>query len=542
MSTQQLTVPLSHLHASKHNPRKVKPARDAHRRLVALIRAHGLIHPLVVRPVEGKPKHYQVVAGDRRLAALKEIHRNDGDPRIPCVLRKVDQATADTLSLGENFAREPMHPLDEAEAFAKLATRDGKDAEAIGAEFGVGANYVRQRIKLSMLADSIKAAYRQNVIDTATAEAFCAVPEDRQLQVWKEVNGHPHHAQHVRNIIASSWIDATHALFDVSTLPASAVSQDLFAERVLVERSAFMDAQAQAVAKERTALIEDGWSDVVMGRREDVHDRLLSMEILPKQFDDATTKQLAKNDRERRSLEKAVRKIDDDDQANLEQLDARYEALDAELRKLEASAPVAFKEATKARGTVFLILDPEGQVHREYRVLRQKARTSGAGSRTHTNANGSDDAGDGADGAPTSEQLSDRQLAITFTHQALCVREALLSNALPRKRVLALALHEKVRSEALAIRHDANGTTLHATTGDDFKSGTRDRLVALRSKLDPFVKQHVLDDVPAYEAIAQLTEKQVDKLIELLTVELVTAHLARPTDLIVRLALSLIHI
>src|SRR3954466_3310974 len=175
---QQIAVPLSRLVPSRRNPRKVKPSREAHHRLVALIRSQGLLQPLVVRSLDGKPKRFEVVAGDRRLRALREIHRSDGDPKIPCVLRDVDTATADALSLGENFGREPMHPLDEAEAFAKLATRDGKDAEAIAAEFGVPIGYVKQRVKLSMLAEPVKAAYRQDTIDTAVAEAFCAVPED----------------------------------------------------------------------------------------------------------------------------------------------------------------------------------------------------------------------------------------------------------------------------------------------------------------------------------------------------------------------------
>jgi len=89
---------------------------------VALIRSQGLLQPPVVRPIEGQPKHFQVIAGDRRLAALKEIHRNDGDPKIPCILREVDAATADALSLGENFGREPMHPLDEAESLYSQCT------------------------------------------------------------------------------------------------------------------------------------------------------------------------------------------------------------------------------------------------------------------------------------------------------------------------------------------------------------------------------------------------------------------------------------
>src|SRR2546423_10486871 len=183
----QLSIPLSHLIPSRRNPRKVKPSREAHHRLVALIRSQGLLQPLVVRRLDAK--RFEVVAGDRRLRALKEIHKGNGDPKIPCVLRDVDPVTADAMSLGENFGREAMHPLDEAEAFAKLATSDGKDAGAIAAEFGVAVHYVRQRMKLATLAEPVKAAHREGSIDTATAEAFAAVPEDRQLEGWKELNG-----------------------------------------------------------------------------------------------------------------------------------------------------------------------------------------------------------------------------------------------------------------------------------------------------------------------------------------------------------------
>jgi ParB-like chromosome segregation protein Spo0J len=56
-------------------------AREAHDRLVTLIGAHGLLRPLVVRPAQDKPKYFQVIASDRRLAALKEVHRNTATGR-----------------------------------------------------------------------------------------------------------------------------------------------------------------------------------------------------------------------------------------------------------------------------------------------------------------------------------------------------------------------------------------------------------------------------------------------------------------------------
>jgi hypothetical protein len=135
--------------------------------------------------------------------------------------------------------------------------------------------------------------------------------------------------------------------------------------------------------------------------------------------------------------------------------------------------------------------------------------------------------------------LTDGQLAVTFTHQALCVRDALHQNAKARECVLALLLHDKVRSEALSMRHETNGTTLQASNSKSFTSAARDRLRAIRAKLDPFAKEQFVDDVQAYSQLGQLSEKKLDDLIDLLVVELVTAHPLRPTKLIAHLATEL---
>jgi ParB family chromosome partitioning protein len=531
---RQLSVPLSRLVMGKKNPRKVKPAREAHQRLVALIRSQGLLQPLVVKPAEDDPKRYRVIAGSRRLAALKEIHGKE-DVKVPCVLLEVDPLTADALSLGENFGREAMHPLDEAEAFAKLASDDGKGAEAIAAEFGVTQMYVKQRMKLSTLAPVVKAAYRASEIDTATAEAFAAVPKDRQQKVWKEMNGHPRHAEHVRNVIANEWIDATHALFDVSKLPPSAVTSDLFNDQVLIERQVFMDAQAEALDKERTALLEDGWHEVVVGQRGDVQDRLYAMSEAEPEYDEATTRKLAKIEQRCEDTEAKIGKLAEDDKEALKKHNQKLHALEALGERLMAEAPKTYSEATKAVGTAFLILNADGQAERQYRLPRSKPEHPSRGKQSCT--------GQGVQAekptAPTPEDLSDGQKATTFAHQALAVREALLANPAARKRVLALILHEKVTSEALSVRHDANGTTLHAENTEGFASLALTRLREKRAKADPFLEKHHVDDVEAYEELTKLSNAKLDTLIELLTVEFITAHPLRPTKLVELLAKEL---
>ncbi len=250
-NNMQILVSLSKLTPSRRNVRLVKPEREAHRRLVASIKAHGLLEPLVVRPTEDDPKLFRVIAGGRRLAALREVYKESkSDPKIPCQLREVDDVMANALSLAENFIRKAMHPLDEAEAFADLAREEAKGVEAVAAEFGVSQGYVRQRMKLATLADVVKVAYRQGGIDTATAEAFAAVPEQKHVEVWLEMGAQPKHAQQVRNAIAHAWIEAGHALFDISTLPEGTVSRDLFNDQVLIERQAFLAAQTEALRAE----------------------------------------------------------------------------------------------------------------------------------------------------------------------------------------------------------------------------------------------------------------------------------------------------
>ena len=320
------------------------------------------------------------------------------------------------------------------------------------------------------------------------------MPEDRQLEVWKELHGNPRHAEHVLNIIAHAWIDAKHALFDPSTLPDLSVSRDLFGDRVLVERQAFMEAQAKAIDVQRQALSEDGWAEVVVGRREDVQDRLYAMDTPEREFDEQTSRKLAKIAARREKLEATAEKIGDDDETRLHRLQQRFEVLEAQEQEIVEQAPEHFSEETKALATSFLILDPDGRVHREYRLPRRR-HPQGSNRNEHSAAGGAAEKLK----PPTSDELSDKQLAVTFTHQALAVREALLTDAEARKRILALILHEKVRSEALSVRHEANGTTLHASS-EGFVSPAFNRLKEKRAKLDPFQGQHSVEDYAGIRA------------------------------------------
>jgi ParB family transcriptional regulator, chromosome partitioning protein len=82
--------------------------------LVESIKAHGIIEPLLVRPLEAG--HYELVAGERRYRAAKEIGLNE----VPITVRDLTTSEALQLALIENLQREDLNPVEETEGILQL--------------------------------------------------------------------------------------------------------------------------------------------------------------------------------------------------------------------------------------------------------------------------------------------------------------------------------------------------------------------------------------------------------------------------------------
>ena len=532
----RIEVPLSELSAGRRNPRRVQPQRDAHRRLVASIRAVGLLQPLLVRAIP-EAEGYRVVAGKRRLEALRAVHRGTGtDPLVACELKEVDDTTADGMALAENFVREGMHPLDEAEAFARLAIHEDRGVAGAAAEFGVETRYVKQRMKLAALAPSLKDAYRHDAIDTGTAEVFAAIPTERQEAIWAEVHGNVRDIHHARSLIQDAWIDARHARFDPDTLVDRAVSRDLFGDRVLIEREAFMSAQAAALVRESDALAEDGWGEVVVASRNDAYDRLCRLDHPETEYDQPTQTKLAEITREIDEVDRAIEALDDDaNEETYQPLYDRSEALEEQYREVADDAEPVYSEAVKAVGTMFLLLDPGGQVQQEVRIPRQQ-RTG------HTQTTGE---ATEAPKPPTSEDLSDRQKEAAYVHETLAVRSALLHDYADRTRrvLLVLMLAEGVYRDGLLARAESDPVGRYVQNRPEdkgpFVSEAWDQINQEDAERNPFAKTMGTDPVKAYQRLMKLDDAQLNGLIDLLIVQRVAGSLQHHTALIARLVQDL---
>ena len=231
------SIALDRLFIAPENVRKTPPDANAEAEMKASIATHGLLENLVVRS-DGPDGDYAVVAGGRRLAALKALAADgalDAAHPVPCLI--VDgTAASGELSLAENVIRIAMHPADQVIAFTQLA-ESGVTVAAIAARFGMSERLVEQRLRLGNAAPELLDAYRTDNIGLETLKAFAVTTDHRrQMAVWEQVanQGYRPAAWQVKRLLTEERTPAGSAMARFVGLEAYEVAggpvlRDLFA-------------------------------------------------------------------------------------------------------------------------------------------------------------------------------------------------------------------------------------------------------------------------------------------------------------------------
>src|SRR3954466_1090307 len=150
------TVALTSITPSPLQPRK-EFARDALQELVNSIRQHGIIQPLIVRPLNGR---HELIAGERRWRAAKEA----GLTEAPVIVRQATDLEVLELALIENLQRADLNPIEEAQAYSRLANEFGMRQEDIAQKVGKSRASVANAMRLLDLHEQVQAWVTQNLI------------------------------------------------------------------------------------------------------------------------------------------------------------------------------------------------------------------------------------------------------------------------------------------------------------------------------------------------------------------------------------------
>lgn len=176
-----MDVKLDLLTPSKTNPRRFTED-SALKQLAESIKAVGVLQPLVVRKAESSG--YEIVCGHRRYLAAKIA----GVHHVPVEVRDLTDVQVLEVQLVENLQREDIHPLDEAEGFARLRDEAKYTPEQISERVGKSVAWVYARLKLTSLAPEARKAFYAGELAASVAVPLARLPHAQQAKALKKLD------------------------------------------------------------------------------------------------------------------------------------------------------------------------------------------------------------------------------------------------------------------------------------------------------------------------------------------------------------------
>lgn len=171
-------LPIERLEPNPYQPRRIFDG-DALKALAESIAEHGVLQPLVVRPVD---QGYQLIAGERRLRASQLAGRMS----VPVVVRRATDQQALLLALLENLQREDLNPLEEAHAYRRLAGDFQLNQEEIARGVGRDRSTVANSLRLLKLPVEMQKDLAAGLLTAGHARALLSLGNEAAMRAARD--------------------------------------------------------------------------------------------------------------------------------------------------------------------------------------------------------------------------------------------------------------------------------------------------------------------------------------------------------------------
>ena len=223
------TISINHLHPFKNHPYKVLD-NDEMNSLIESVQEHGIMSPLIVRPLEGTTDQYEIISGHRRFRAAQKA----GLTEVPAFIRPVSRDEAAIMLVDSNLHREHILPSEKAFAYklkmeamnkqgqrsdltsAQVATKYDSATE-IGKQANESRDTVYRYIRLTYLIPELLDYVDDNRIAFSVAVALSYLTEADQYDILEVMEVE----------------DRTPSLSQALTLKKLSQSGDLDTERIV---------------------------------------------------------------------------------------------------------------------------------------------------------------------------------------------------------------------------------------------------------------------------------------------------------------------
>ena len=180
MENTILNISIDLIMPNRFQPRLVFDEK-ALNELADSIKEHGIIEPIIVRPLNDK---YEIIAGERRYKAACIA----GLTKLPVIVKHLSDYKSAQVAVIENVQRRNLNPMEEAKSYKRILDHGIKTQEELAKEIGVSQSTIANKLRLLSLAEPVKQALSENKISERHARALLKITSlDKQVELLNKV-------------------------------------------------------------------------------------------------------------------------------------------------------------------------------------------------------------------------------------------------------------------------------------------------------------------------------------------------------------------
>ena len=182
VKSRVIDLDLNDVLPNRFQPR-IKFSEDSIIELSESIKEHGVIQPIVVRPIGDK---YEIIAGERRYKASVLA----GKEKIPSIITDLNDKDSAEVALIENVQRRDLSAIEEAISYKKILDMGYLTQEQLAVKLGKSQSTVANKIRLLNLCDEVQEALMEDKISERHARSMLKLPtaEMQRKMLEKVIN------------------------------------------------------------------------------------------------------------------------------------------------------------------------------------------------------------------------------------------------------------------------------------------------------------------------------------------------------------------
>lgn len=168
------TLRTSEIEPNRDQPRKYF-SDEAITALAESIREHGILQPILVRPIPSG--NYQIVAGERRWRAARML----GLSEVPVNIKEISDLEAMQIAIIENLQRENLNPVEEARGYDELIEKYGMTQDRVAKMVGKSRSAIANTVRLLALPDRVLKMLENGDISAGHAKALLGFDDEEMM-------------------------------------------------------------------------------------------------------------------------------------------------------------------------------------------------------------------------------------------------------------------------------------------------------------------------------------------------------------------------